>query len=203
LGFVFRLIISLIYRTQALPFLLNDPQQAVNVLPFSHLDAFAFGAFISRFEIPRPRLQLLLLCIFVPLVGLLTDFLTKGVISVSLGYDLPMTGYYKEVWGYSLFNYLFAVLIYCVIQRGLWTGILESPPLRYLGRISYGLYVYHYGVIAIVAALFRKYGYGYSMRSPQMFLAAMGATLLIATISFFLLEKPLINLKDKFFRTSS
>ncbi len=203
LGFIFRLIITLVYRTQALPFLSNDPQQAVNVLPFSHLDAFAFGAYISRFEIPRPRLQLFVLAIFIPLVGLFTDYLSKGTMTFALGYDLPMTGYYKEVWAYTLLNYLFAVLIYCVARTNLFTQILDSAPLRYLGKISYGLYVYHYGVIALVAALFKKYGLEYSMRSPQMFLAAMSATLLIATVSFYLLEKPIIDLKDKLFRVSA
>jgi peptidoglycan/LPS O-acetylase OafA/YrhL len=71
-----------------------------------------------------------------------------------------------------------------------------------LGKISYGLYVYHYGIIAITLALLRKYGLGYSLRSPQMFVASFGATLLIATLSFYLLEKPIINLKDKIFRVS-
>ena len=203
LGFMFRLAITLIYRTQLFPLLLNDPQQAVNVLPFSHLDAFALGAYISRFELPRPRLQLFVLAVAVPALGLVTDFLSKGSINLSLGYDLPMTGFYKEVWGYTALNYLFAVLIYCVVRTNFLTGILESAPLRYLGKISYGLYVYHYGIIAIVAALFRKYDLHYSLRSPQMFMAAMGATLLIATLSFYLLEKPIINLKDKLFRVSS
>lgn len=203
LGFIFRLAITLIYRTQLFPFLLSDPQQAVNVLPFSHLDAFAFGAYISRFEIPRPRLQLLLLTITVPALGLLTDFLSQGTVTFALGYDLPMTGFYKEVWGYTALNYLFAVLIYCVVHTKFLTGILESAPLRYLGKISYGLYVYHYGIIAIVAALFREYDISYSLRSPQMFVAAMGATLLIATLSFYLLERPIINLKDKLFHVSS
>ena len=203
LGFLFRILITLTYRAQLFLFLLNDPQQAVNVLPFSHLDAFAFGAYISRFEIPRPRLQLFLLAILVPTLGLITDYLSKGTISLALGYDLPLTGFYKEVWGYSILNYLFAVLIYCVARTNFLTGILESAPLRYLGRISYGLYVYHYGVIAMTAALFRKYDLPYSLRSPQMFVAAMGTTLLAATLSFYLLEKPIINLKDKFFRVSS
>jgi peptidoglycan/LPS O-acetylase OafA/YrhL len=203
LGFIFRLAITLIYRTQLFPFLLSDPQQAVNVLPFSHLDAFAFGAYISRFEIPRPRLQLLALAVTVPALGLLTDFLSKGTITLALGYDLPMTGFYKEVWGYTLLNYLFVVLIYCVARTNFLTGILESAPLRYLGKISYGLYVYHYGVIAITTELFRKYDLDYSLRSPQMFIASMGATLLIATLSFYFLEKPIINLKDKIFRVSS
>jgi peptidoglycan/LPS O-acetylase OafA/YrhL len=203
LGFVFRLAITLIYRAQLLPFLLTDPQQAVNVLPFSHLDAFAFGAYISRFELPRPRLQLLALAVTVPALGLLTDFLSKGTLTLALGYDLPMTGFYKEVWGYTLLNYLFATLIYCVVRTNFLTGILESAPLRYLGKISYGLYVYHYGIIGITVALFRKNDIDYSLRSPQMFIVTMSATLLVATLSFYLLEKPVTNLKDRLFRVSS
>ncbi|MFN8411192.1 MAG: acyltransferase [Anaerolineales bacterium] len=200
LGFVFRLIITFIYRAQAFSFLLGDPQQAVNVLPFSHLDAFAFGAYISRFELPRPRLQLLALTISVPTIGLLTDYLSKGTFTSALGYDLPMTGFYKEVWGYTLLNYLFAVLIYCVAHTNLFTSFLDLPPLRYLGKISYGLYVYHYGIIAISMAIFRKYGFPYSVRSPITFVITMTATLLMATLSFYLLEKPLIDLKDRYFK---
>jgi len=203
LGFIFRLAITLVYRAQLFPFISSDPQQAVNVLPFSHLDAFAFGAYISRFELPRPRLQLLVLAVTVPALGLLTDFISKGTATLALGYDLPMTGFYKEVWGYTLLNYLFAALIYCVARTHFLTGILESAPLRYLGKISYGLYVYHYGIIAITAAVFQKYRMDYSMRSPQMFFAAMSATLLIATLSFYLLERPITNLKDRLFRVSS
>jgi peptidoglycan/LPS O-acetylase OafA/YrhL len=123
-------------------------------------------------------------------------------LTFALGYDLPMTGFYKEVWGYTLLNYLFAVLIYNVARKNFLTGILEFAPLRYMGKISYGLYVYHYGIIAFATAFFRKYELDYSLRSPQMFLAAFGATLLIATLSFHLFEKPITDLKDRFFSTS-
>ena len=203
LGFILRLGISFMYRAQLSPFLSTDVGQSVNVLPFSHIDAFALGAYISRFELPRPRLQLLTLAVIVPAIGLLTDYITKGTLSTSLGYDLPMTSFYKEVWGYSLLNYLFAVLIYCVARANFLAAILESAPLRYLGKISYGLYVYHYGIIAVCIALVRKYDLGYSLRSPQMFLMAFGSSLLMASLSFHLLEKPIIDLKDKFFRVQS
>ncbi|MCA2002732.1 MAG: hypothetical protein LDL51_12770, partial [Chloroflexi bacterium] len=63
--------------------------------------------------------------------------------------------------------------------------------------------VYHYGVIALTAALFRKYELDFSMRSPQMFFVSLGATLLIASLSFHLFEKPITDLKDKLFRVSS
>jgi len=201
LGFFFRLIITLIYRSNLLPHLLPDPQQAVNVLPFSHLDAFAFGAYISRFEIPRPRLQLAALLILIPALGLLSDFIAKGAWSfASLGYDLPMTGFYKEVWAYSLWNYLFAVFIYSVAKTNFLTRLLELAPMRYLGKISYGLYVYHYGIIALLAALFKTYGLSVSLRSAEFFLASFSLTVSLASLSYHVLEKPLINLKDKFFR---
>ncbi|MBI3162424.1 MAG: acyltransferase [Chloroflexi bacterium] len=199
LGFAFRLAITIAYRMQLFPFLSNDPQQAVNVLPFSHLDAFAFGAYITRFEIPRPRLQLFALALAVPAIGVLTDHLSKGAVTFALGYDLPMSGFYKEVWGYTLLNYLFAALIYCVARTNFLTTLLESPPLRYLGKISYGLYVYHYGIIAITAAIFRKYDLSYALRSPQMFVTSFVVTLLIASLSFHWFEKPIIGLKDKYF----
>jgi peptidoglycan/LPS O-acetylase OafA/YrhL len=113
-----------------------------------------------------------------------------------------MTGFYKEVWGYTLLNYLFAVLIYNVARKNFLTRILEFAPLRYMGKISYGLYVYHYGTIAIMVALFRKYELDYSLRSPQMFIASFGVTLLIASLSFYLFEKPITDLKDRIFSTS-
>jgi peptidoglycan/LPS O-acetylase OafA/YrhL len=203
LGFLARLAISFAYRAQLFPFMSTDPQQSVNVLPFSHIDAFALGAYISRFEIPRPRLQLPAFVILVPAIGLWTDYLSKGTMTVSLGYDLPLTGLYKEVWGYSLLNYLFALLIYCVVRTGSLTSLLEFPVLRYLGKISYGFYVYHYGIIALCLALVRKYDLEYNLRSPQMFVMTFGSTLLVASLSYHLLEKPLIDLKEKFFRVDS
>ncbi|GAB4547625.1 MAG: hypothetical protein Fur002_23790 [Anaerolineales bacterium] len=200
LGLLFRLAITLVYRAQLFPFLLNDPQQAVNVLPFSHLDAFAFGAYISRFHIPRARLQLAALAVLIPALGLLTDFLSKGSVSASLGYDLPLVGFYKEVWAYTLWNYLFAVFIYSVAKEKFLTRLLDIAPLRYLGKISYGLYVYHYGIIALLVALFKTYGLNVSLRSAEFFLASFTLTVSLASLSYHLLEKPLIHLKDKFFR---
>ncbi|HEX2696471.1 MAG TPA: acyltransferase, partial [Anaerolineales bacterium] len=203
LGPTLRLAITLIYRNHLLPFLLNDPQLAVNVLPFSQIDAFAMGAYISRFDLPRPRVQLLALSLAVPAVGFFSDLLIKGTITPAFGYSLPLAGMYKEVWGYTLLNYLFVVAIYCTARTHLFEWFLNSKPLKYLGKISYGLYVYHYGLIAVIGALFRKYGLDDSVHSPQMFFLALMLTIIVATLSFFFLEKPLMDLKDRFFRMPS
>jgi peptidoglycan/LPS O-acetylase OafA/YrhL len=92
-----------------------------------------------------------------------------------------------------------------VARLNLLQRVLESGVLRYLGKISYGLYVYHYGIIAVVTALSRKYDLDYKVRSPRTFFLSLGATILIASLSFYLLERPILNLKDRLFpvKTSS
>ena len=186
------------------PFLLNDPEEATYVLPFSHVDAFAFGAYISRFEIPRPRLQLLAMIVIVPAVAMLTDYLVTGRITIAnLGYSLPVTGAYKEVWGFSLLDYLFALMIYCVVKTKLLTGILNLSPLRYLGKISYGLYIYHLFIIQAVVEIFKKFNVVYGLGSPLLYIVSLIITVLAASLSFYLLEKPVLNLKTKYFPLSS
>lgn len=182
------------------PTLFGDPALAIYVLPFSHVDAFALGAYISQFKIPHPRLQWAVLLIVIPVVGILSQTLATGKIALgAFGYDIPLYHSYEEIWGYSLLNYFFAVTIYCVVRTGLFLRVLENPILRYLGKISYGLYVYHTSILWFLSRLKLPFGHG----SIQMYFFALGCITLVATLSYYLIEKPIIKLKDKFFSTST
>ncbi|MFZ5821749.1 MAG: acyltransferase family protein [Chloroflexota bacterium] len=196
LGPLFRLLLKLFYMQRPFAFMLDDPTLALYVLPFSHIDAFAMGAYISQCEIPRPRLQTLLLFIFVPLVGFYTQSAAWGEIRWdSLGYEFPLQVAYKEIWGYSLLNYFFAVTIYSVARTRLLTTLLDSFILRYLGKISYGLYIYHGAVIWFTL----KLNLPFDLATWQMFAFTLAAATLVASLSFYLFEKPINDLKDKFF----
>ncbi len=198
LGPLLRICVKILVQVQ--PFLFGDPALTIYVLPFSHVDAFALGAYISQFEIPYPRLQWIVLLILVPVLGILSQYLATGKFALgALGYDIPLYHSYEEIWGYSLLNYFFAVMIYCVLRAGLFIRILENPLLRYLGKISYGLYVYHTAIIWLLAQLNLPFQPG----SVQLYLFALGSTTFVATLSYYLIEKPINNLKDKFFSVSS
>jgi peptidoglycan/LPS O-acetylase OafA/YrhL len=69
--------------------------------------------------------------------------------------------------------------------------LLALPPLVWAGRLSYGLYLWHFFVFAFIAGWFR----GYQLRLVP---AQISATFLIAAISFYLLERPCLKLKKKF-----
>jgi peptidoglycan/LPS O-acetylase OafA/YrhL len=171
--------------------------------PFSHLDAFALGAYISRFPIPRPRQQLLILFVLVLTSGYIATYITTGNIGVvsALGYDLRSSSGYQFVWAHSLLDYFFAVLLYCVVREKVFTRFLEMSWLRYLGKISYGMYVYHLPVIWFVERLSEERIEG-EMAHLIRVIISLSATILIATLSYHLLEKPILNLKDRFFSWS-
>ncbi|MGA0558158.1 acyltransferase family protein [Larkinella sp. VNQ87] len=95
---------------------------------------------------------------------------------------------------------------------GLMKWFLEHPVSQYLGRISYGLYLFHNLVfnfyhtptdfITVRAwnRLLRELPglAGSGLESGAKFLFFYAITVAVATVSWFLIEKPFNNLKDRF-----
>ena len=204
-GPLLRAGIYYLYSHHAFSILTPIPADGVYALPFSYLDAFGVGAFASQFRIPKARLQFWVLIFAVPLIGYVTEYLAAGKIEFwsSLGYPLPISGLYKEIWGYSLLNYLFAVTIYAVAREGLFNRFLELGWMKYLGKISYGLYVYHFILISFINRFFNDtLPLTYEQNQILSAVPAFIATVLVAGLSFKYIEKPIINLKDRFFATA-
>src|SRR6266496_229232 len=201
LGVIFRFALYLFYSSGSSLWPFHDPfSLVVYSVPFSHLDAFAFGAYISRYQIPRPKAQLLILALLVPIMGFGATYLAKGNLGPisALGYDLRLSTNYQFIWAYTLLNYFFAVLIYCVVHEKVLVRFLEMPWLRYLGQISYGMYVYHLALIWFVWRVSEEPAAG-EMSYWVKVAIALAATILIASLSYYLLERPILRLKDRFF----
>lgn len=204
LGFVFRVLLYAWYLSGSSLWFYREPVGlVVYSFPLSHLDAFAFGAYIARYPIWRPRAQLLFLAFLVPAMGFTVSYITTGSIGplLALGYEMASEAGYEYIWAYTLLNYFFAVLIYCVVHEKFLIGLLEMPWLRYLGKISYGMYVYHLALIWFVWRLFEERIPGEVAQWIRV-AVPLSATVLLATLSYYLLERPILNLKDRFFAWS-
>jgi peptidoglycan/LPS O-acetylase OafA/YrhL len=68
----------------------------------------------------------------------------------------------------------------------------EFPPSVYLGRISYGVYIYHFFIPDFVRRLGLKDG------SVPFVALCFLVTIAIASLSWFLFEKPINSLKSRF-----
>lgn len=71
-------------------------------------------------------------------------------------------------------------------QKGWFVQLLEMPPLRYLGRISYGVYLYH--------SLINVPPVGFPM---DRLVVDGGLTIIAAAISFSFMEAPLLKFRDQ------
>lgn len=200
LGPVSRLVLFFIHISGVFRFLAETPPLFIYPLPFSHIDAFALGAFISRFPILKARQQFFLLAGLIPVIGLISEYTATGQVGAisALGYPLHLPDAYKFIWAYSLLNYFFAVVIYGVAREGWFTRLLEWRPLRYLGKISYGLYVYHFPILWFAGRI-ADFGIEPPLLQPLSALVAFIATVLAAALSFHLMERPITDLKDRFF----
>jgi peptidoglycan/LPS O-acetylase OafA/YrhL len=84
-----------------------------------------------------------------------------------------------------------AVLIVCLQRPGLLTDCLSVGPVRYIGKISYGLYLYHLPIF-IVGGITRA-------GSPLTHVVvAIAFSVLLATLSYEFVEKPILRLKSRF-----
>lgn len=80
-----------------------------------------------------------------------------------------------------------AIIGYVVTrQESLLTRALALPPLEYLGRISYGMYLWHYPALILLQVWF-----GLGTQPNVLFLAGLAATVAAASVSWFALERPL------------
>lgn len=80
-----------------------------------------------------------------------------------------------------------------------WIGvILELPSLVYLGKISYGIYVYHLLVAYALNKILTYVGFTYPAWGWKKFVLSTVATLILAVLSWQFFEKPINTLKRNF-----
>lgn len=200
LGPVLRLGLFLLHQSGAFRFLVDPAPWFIYPLPFSHIDAFAFGAYLSRYSIPHAKKQFFLLSGLLPVIGFTSQYIATGKFGMisAFGFPLFLGEGYMFIWGYSLLNYFFAVTLCAVAREGLFLRFLDWKPMQYLGKISYGLYVYHLPIIWFATRV-RDFGLPELPTRILILLIASPATLLVAAASYHWMEKPILNLKDRLF----
>lgn len=159
---------------------------------FARLDCFAMGGLLAcALHGRQPVLpRALRLCMAIAAAAL---FWRVGA--------SPTGGYFESsaVWGYSLSAIASVLLIGAAVTAPAKEA--HSAPFRmlsYLGKISYGLYVYHF-----VGGLAAHHLTPVSLVDSEWLwvwkaVAAAVTTLLLSMVSYRFLEKPFLRLKEKF-----
>jgi peptidoglycan/LPS O-acetylase OafA/YrhL len=163
------------------------------VLPYSHFDSVLGGIVIGLgiFDRPLKRVpNILWLLIGILALGQVTLLPNVTRIQWQLMITYPLVGI-----GTSL-------IIYSLTQGGVGiiSSLLQNRRLAYLGKISYGLYVYHKLGIFLANRMTKPHlDSDRLVAYPAMvLLLSFVITVAISAVSYGLLEKPFLKLKERF-----
>jgi len=178
-----------IYRA-VLTFVLHVDQAYLYRAFDTRIDNIMLGcliAVLAKRGVLRRLWEMLSAKIYLPLV-------TIGLLVLSSHFTV-YSATYRDVVAFALEPLLVGALMVQVIifSRTRSWGWLDAQPLRYLGQISYSLYLYHPAI-----------GYQVFKRMPgapmwQSVGIALALTILAASLSYYCIEKPFLRLKDRGF----
>lgn len=106
-----------------------------------------------------------------------------------------------------ILGFLFILIILNVSSNRNSFFKFENRLFRFLGNISYGMYMYHMivagGVITFIQPIIQSYNCNIFITNIFIYLLVFGLTILFSYLSYNYIEKPFLKIKDRFARISS
>lgn len=174
---MFKILVIIGVMSRLLLFIfLDKPWFIAYTFTLCCFDSFGIGAILAYYKLRQP--EQLIKILNRPVIFVSAFIAAILVFTVGGGYDIVLT------------RLLFSIFCFWVIGKACvgTSGILAHPILVYLGKISYGIYVYHY---------FMSYLFG-MVELPYEKLYFPFVTAGLASLSYHFFENPINNLKKYF-----
>jgi peptidoglycan/LPS O-acetylase OafA/YrhL len=121
----------------------------------------------------------------------LSRFLSGALAWIAVAaFAVYFSGWYHESFEYVLGWTVVLLLGLLNARAGLLSRLLSLRPLVWIGKISYGLYLFHFPIMKWMI------DHNWTVRDKAVVGSAMGFGL--ATLSYYLVERPCLRLKDRF-----
>ena len=125
----------------------------------------------------------------------------------AFGPDSSAYGLLNIPYAYPWFPLGVGLILLATPSAAFLPKLTENPVTAYIARVSFGVYVWHYFLMEIVRTLWVPQYVYWGMRDIGQWAAisagVLGSAFVIATISYYVLEEPIIRWARKLERRST
>ena len=172
----------------------------ISILTPSAFDSFGLGALLAYFRVYKNLpFDFRSLSSKIILYMNIVSYILLSFFKVYL-YKIPNFSKYAIMIDQPLLMFNTAVIFLFIISRasigfkGILKFILENKVIIYLGRISYGLYLYH----SFIPLIYSKLNLSSIKSSFTQFFIQFIILVILSSVSWYFIEKPINNLKKYF-----
>jgi peptidoglycan/LPS O-acetylase OafA/YrhL len=175
-------------------FYLAEYTSIVSFAPlFSTMDTLLIGAIIAVISVNQRAMRIISCTLLA--VGLF------WFISV-VKFGALIYGWHKGIEAANQSLYLSSSILFAGVIGVIASGVVKAKfltiaPLIYLGKISYGLYLWHPFAIQVVDSLQYR-GHLLWITGPMVLASKLALTIAISALSFKFFELPFLRMKDRF-----
>ena len=156
------------------------------MLVFNSMDAFGMGALLAYVKRYKKHF---LKKLMVPMLA---------VLFIMIFFNFGFYPLFSVQTFTSILTTLVLINLIGDEQKGLYS-FLQWPPFVFIGKISYGIYLYHTFIPGYLDTFFNYFGRDRSNFNEILtFLIDFSVLILLSSISWYLIESPINNLKKRF-----
>jgi len=184
-------IVILIFLAIKVIFRIIDNRYVYRFITMTSFDSMAFGGIAAFIVMTNNKF---LTVIFNPFV----QFFAWLLFTLSIFLN-PV--HVATIIDPEIYSIIFAIIIVNVCSNPKTIVNLENRFMNFVGRISYGLYIYHLTVFILLAFLMKKY-FATNLQSPKSYFLIYTLTILItffiASLSYRFFERLFLRKKERY-----
>jgi peptidoglycan/LPS O-acetylase OafA/YrhL len=157
--------------------------QSLTYSLFAHLPHFLIGMLAASFYKPLTSKR-------AEILFWLSTLMVFAILATKLDETLQLAfGRYN----FPFVPVLLGVIVLCAPQTRWARNCLEFAPLKWIGVISYGVYVFHYPIQKVMLKAFSILNWDVTEQALLYLLVTLALTLIISHVSYRLVERPILR----------
>jgi peptidoglycan/LPS O-acetylase OafA/YrhL len=188
------IIVSPVLRAAATPFF--HTHFPIYFLGVFRADGLCAGALIAVAQIEQSS-WLAISCNKIVAAFTAVSALCFGLLTLLPSFHTGSNSVLFNSLGYSLISwFFFGILVLALtLTQGFALTVLSWSPIRYLGKISYSFYLWHWAILMLLSERIHL--------APLVTLSAFALTAAIASASWHFMESPILRTRSTFLQNQS